>query len=77
MSIKTDYITEKDLSVYLTNECGLPTSKKLLEKLRAQGKSPAFRKWGRTTVYARNDVDEWVSNKMAHLYKYTMSNYAK
>ena len=77
MGIKTDYITEKDLSVYLTNECGLPTSKKLLEKLRAQGKAPAFRKWGRTTVYARNDVDEWVRTKMGHLYKYTMSNYAK
>lgn len=77
MSIKTDYITEKELSSYLTNECGLPTSKKLLEKLRAQGKAPAFRKWGRTTVYARHDVDEWVRTKLTGLYKYTMSNYAK
>ena len=71
---KDNFIPEADLAKELT-ACGLPTSKKLLEKLRRQGKGPAFKKWGARTVYNRQDVKQWVMNRMSSSYTYTKSSY--
>lgn len=76
MGAMMDYITEKELATYLT-QCGLPTSKKYLEKLRAKGKGPVFKKWGRSIVYARQDVTQWVMNRTASSYTYTKSSYER
>lgn len=77
MNTETKCITEKALVDYLNTVYGLPMSKKQIEKLRARGQAPMFRKWGRNTVYYREDIDNWVREKLSTCYKYTMSNYSK
>lgn len=69
------FITERELANKLTNEYGLPTSKKLLEKLRSQGKAPMFRKWGNRIVYGDKDIKEWIETQIAISYQYTTPKY--
>lgn len=70
------FITERELAKILSNEYGLPTSKKLLEKLRAKGKAPNFRVWSGKIVYEKQDIQTWLNNQMAISYKYTMPKYS-
>ncbi len=69
------FITEKELARKLTSEYGLPTSKKLLEKLRSQGKAPVFRKWSGKIVYEDKDITEWLATMMETSYRYTRPKY--
>lgn len=69
------FITEKELAQKLTHEYGLPTSKKLLEKLRSQGKAPIFRKWSGKIVYEDKDIMDWIEKIMATYYRYTRPKY--
>lgn len=69
------FIYEKDLPDYLLSNYGLRVSKKGVEKLRARGQGPVFRKWFRFVVYDIQDVKQWVMNKTARCYTYTQSIY--
>jgi hypothetical protein len=43
---------------------GFPTSPKTLETLVSKGGGPVFRKFGRTVLYTREDLRDWVEKRM-------------
>ncbi len=57
-------MTERAASAYLTNTEAaefLRLSPRTLEKARAIGNGPRFRKFGRRVLYAINDLEAWAN----------------
>ena len=59
------YLTEKQASSDLSDELGLKISEKTLSKYITTGGGPVYYKFGNRVVYAANDLNDWVNNKMS------------
>ena len=55
--------TAKEASAYLA-EKGLKVAPNTLGKYRVIGGGPKFRKFGRVPVYAQEDLDRWIDEKL-------------
>lgn len=45
--------------------CGVPATRKTLEKLRTVGGGPAFRKFGRRVLYSEPDLQQWINSRLS------------
>jgi hypothetical protein len=58
------YLRRKDAATYLKNNHGIG-SWQTLAKLAISGDGPAYRKFGRTVLYAPSDLDKWFEAKVS------------
>jgi hypothetical protein len=59
------FFRRKASSQYLFEVWGLNYAPSTLAKLAVLGGGPPFRRAGRTPLYAKNDLDEWVASKLS------------
>lgn len=57
-------LTTPEASIYLRAYHNIPLAASTLTKMRCQGGGPRFHRFGRAVLYARTDLDEWVSDKL-------------
>ena len=59
------YRTREEAAQYLTDQLGLPVSKGTLQKWATTGGGPAYRRFGKRTVYTVEDLNEWADRKLS------------
>jgi hypothetical protein len=62
MQIK--FLSRDEAAQYLT-EHGLKTAKGTLQKLVTTGGGPAYRRFGKRSVYLVEELDEWAKEKLS------------
>lgn len=63
---KTEYMNTESVIEYATKERGVPMSKSKLYKKTAKGLIP-YRKVGKSLVFSRREIDEWLEQSMTSL----------
>jgi hypothetical protein len=58
------FLTRKKAANYLTEERGIPTTWKSLQKLASTGGGPQYRLFGQRALYTREDLDAWIDEKL-------------
>ena len=62
----TGFLRRKEAAEYVRNSWNVPCATSYLAKLYCHGKGPVVRcKIGRTPLYAREDLDNWVFSRMS------------
>lgn len=59
------FMTKKQASEFLTNEMGLPTSDKTLNKFISCGGSPVYQKFGARVVYTKQALIDWANSRLS------------
>ena len=62
--MKTRYRDRREAADYLTEERGLKTSWRTLQKLATVGGGPVYRIFGNRAVYTEPDLDVWADEKL-------------
>lgn len=65
--MKPKFLTREEAAQYLTEELGLRTSPKTLQKWVTTGGGPAYRRYGKRAVYTIDDLEAWVKTKLSAL----------
>jgi hypothetical protein len=58
------FFRTEEASTYLKHEHGIPVAPRTLVKLRVTGGGPAFHKFGRSVVYASDDLLRWAKDRL-------------
>jgi hypothetical protein len=62
--MEKDFLSREEAAQYLT-ERGLKTAKGTLQKWVTTGGGPAYRRFGKRTVYTTADIDAWAERKLS------------
>ncbi len=57
------YMSREKVAEYVTS-FGLPLTKGTLQKWATVGGGPPYKRFGRSTVYLKEDVDAWIKRKL-------------
>jgi hypothetical protein len=59
------YLTRKEAAAYLTDELGLHTSWRTLQKMATVGGGPPYRVFGIRSIYTHEDLKVWAEAKLS------------
>ena len=63
--MKIRYLDRREAAQYLTEQLGLKTSWRTLQKLATVGGGPTYRIFGIRAVYTAPDLDGWADAKLS------------
>ena len=63
----TAFLDRRDAADYLTNQRGLRTSWRTLQKFATVGGGPLYQVFGNRAVYTTENLDKWADGKLSAL----------